>query len=217
MSLALFKQALEGTDEVEITVIGRSSGRKITNPVWFVQEGDELYLLPVRGSDTDWYRNVLKAPTKHRAPEAAPCAFYRLERRAGCLADLSVVRPDGTRGKYHRSDFVQHAVEAGKIARRADDRCSGVGGQGRVVRSVEVEGHSSADAVHGSAEYLDVVEGRASVGMDDQGALDRRGAAERAGICRRGAEIDDQVAVGHPHAVEGRGRIADGPARFSRR
>ncbi|MDP9303392.1 MAG: DUF2255 family protein [Actinomycetota bacterium] len=63
MSLALFKKALEGTDEVEITVTGRSSGRKITNPVWLVQQGDELYLLPVRGSDTDWYRNVLKTPT----------------------------------------------------------------------------------------------------------------------------------------------------------
>lgn len=63
MSLALFKQALEGTDEIEVTVTGRSSGRKITNPVWFVQEGDDLYLLPVRGSDTDWYRNVLKATT----------------------------------------------------------------------------------------------------------------------------------------------------------
>ena len=63
MSLALFKQALEGTDEIEVTVTGRSSGRRITNPVWFVQEGDELYLLPVRGSDTDWYRNVLKTTT----------------------------------------------------------------------------------------------------------------------------------------------------------
>ena len=62
MSLALFKQALEGTDEIEVTVTGRSSGRKITNPVWFVREGDELYLLPVRGSDADWYRNVLKTP-----------------------------------------------------------------------------------------------------------------------------------------------------------
>ena len=42
MSLALFKQALEGTDEIEVTVTGRSSGRKITNPVWFVRERDEL-------------------------------------------------------------------------------------------------------------------------------------------------------------------------------
>jgi hypothetical protein len=31
-------------------------------PVWFVLEGENLYLLPVQGSDTQWYRNVLKNP-----------------------------------------------------------------------------------------------------------------------------------------------------------
>jgi hypothetical protein len=30
--------------------------------VWFVLEGEELYLLPVHGSETQWYRNVLKDP-----------------------------------------------------------------------------------------------------------------------------------------------------------
>jgi deazaflavin-dependent oxidoreductase (nitroreductase family) len=63
MSLASFKKALEGKDEVEITVTGRRSGRSITNPVWFVQKADKLYLLPGFGSDSDWYRNVLKTPT----------------------------------------------------------------------------------------------------------------------------------------------------------
>jgi deazaflavin-dependent oxidoreductase (nitroreductase family) len=46
--------------EINISVIGRKSGRTITNPVWFVLDGDKLYLLPVRGSDTQWYKNVLK-------------------------------------------------------------------------------------------------------------------------------------------------------------
>jgi len=49
-------------------VIGRKSGRKISNPVWFVLEEckleeDKLYLLPVQGSATQWYRNVLKNPS----------------------------------------------------------------------------------------------------------------------------------------------------------
>src|SRR5271167_4009422 len=48
--------------EIKITVIGRKSGRRISNPVWFVLEGDNLYLLPVQGSDTQWYQNVLKNP-----------------------------------------------------------------------------------------------------------------------------------------------------------
>jgi deazaflavin-dependent oxidoreductase (nitroreductase family) len=60
MSPGSLKKALKGKDEVEITVTGRRSGRSITNPVWFVQEGD---VLPGRGSDSDWYRNVLKTPT----------------------------------------------------------------------------------------------------------------------------------------------------------
>jgi deazaflavin-dependent oxidoreductase (nitroreductase family) len=44
-------------------VIGRKSGKTISNPVWFVAEGDTLYLLPVHGSETQWYKNVLKNPT----------------------------------------------------------------------------------------------------------------------------------------------------------
>jgi len=42
------------------SVIGRKSGRTISVPVWFVLEGEKLYLLPVQGSDTQWYKNVLK-------------------------------------------------------------------------------------------------------------------------------------------------------------
>ena len=48
--------------ELNITVTGRKSGRAISNPVWFVLDGDKLYLLPVKGSDTQWYKNVLSKP-----------------------------------------------------------------------------------------------------------------------------------------------------------
>jgi deazaflavin-dependent oxidoreductase (nitroreductase family) len=44
-------------------VTGRKSGRTISNPVWFVAEDDKLYLLPVKGSDTQWYKNVVKKPS----------------------------------------------------------------------------------------------------------------------------------------------------------
>lgn len=48
--------------EIKITVTGRKSGRAISNPIWFVldKNKDKLYLLPVQGSDTQWYKNVLK-------------------------------------------------------------------------------------------------------------------------------------------------------------
>jgi deazaflavin-dependent oxidoreductase (nitroreductase family) len=54
------KDRLSRGREITISVTGRKSGRKISNPVWFVLEEDKLYLLPVQGSDTQWYKNVLK-------------------------------------------------------------------------------------------------------------------------------------------------------------
>lgn len=60
---AKLAQALDSAEELQITVTGRRSGRKISLPVWFVHEGNRLYLLPVRGSETNWYRNVLQHPT----------------------------------------------------------------------------------------------------------------------------------------------------------
>lgn len=56
------KGRLSRASEITISVTGRKSGRTISNPVWFVVEGDTLNLLPVRGSDTQWYQNVLKNP-----------------------------------------------------------------------------------------------------------------------------------------------------------
>jgi deazaflavin-dependent oxidoreductase (nitroreductase family) len=56
------KNKLSRSTEITITVTGRKSGRAISIPVWFVLEGDKLYLLPVQGSDTAWYKNVLKNP-----------------------------------------------------------------------------------------------------------------------------------------------------------
>lgn len=55
-------QALDAAQELKITVTGRKSGKNISLPVWFVRQRDRLYLLPVRGSDTQWYRNVLETP-----------------------------------------------------------------------------------------------------------------------------------------------------------
>jgi deazaflavin-dependent oxidoreductase (nitroreductase family) len=57
-----FKKNLSQSSELNITVTGRKSGRAITIPVWFVLEDDTLYLLPVEGTHTQWYKNVLKDP-----------------------------------------------------------------------------------------------------------------------------------------------------------
>ncbi|HEV2731581.1 MAG TPA: nitroreductase/quinone reductase family protein [Terriglobales bacterium] len=57
------KDRLSRFREIKISVTGRKSGRTISIPVWFVLEDDKLYLLPVQGSDTQWYKNVLKKPS----------------------------------------------------------------------------------------------------------------------------------------------------------
>ena len=56
------KDRLSRYRQIKLTVTGRKSGRAISLPVWFVLEGSTLYLLPVQGSDTQRYRNVLKNP-----------------------------------------------------------------------------------------------------------------------------------------------------------
>jgi deazaflavin-dependent oxidoreductase (nitroreductase family) len=53
---------LSRSRDINITVTGRKSGRTISNPVWFVLDDEKLYLLPVYGSDTQWYKNALKNP-----------------------------------------------------------------------------------------------------------------------------------------------------------
>ena len=57
------KDRLSRYNEIKITVTGRKSGRSISVPVWFVAEKDDVYLLPVQGSDTQWYKNVVKKPS----------------------------------------------------------------------------------------------------------------------------------------------------------
>jgi hypothetical protein len=63
MAFADFRNALKDTNEIELTTTGRISGRQSSRPVWFVLEGGTLCLLPVTGSDSQWYKNVLKTPT----------------------------------------------------------------------------------------------------------------------------------------------------------
>lgn len=63
MSKADLYQRLDRVYEITLSVKGRKSGRDIPRPVWFVHEGNTLYLLPVQGSDTNWYKNLLVDPT----------------------------------------------------------------------------------------------------------------------------------------------------------
>ncbi|HZY46636.1 MAG TPA: nitroreductase/quinone reductase family protein [Candidatus Bathyarchaeia archaeon] len=54
--------ALEKKKEIELTVTGRKSGKPLPRPVWFVLRGTELLLIPVYGTRTQWYKNILRNP-----------------------------------------------------------------------------------------------------------------------------------------------------------
>ncbi|MDA4113955.1 MAG: nitroreductase/quinone reductase family protein [Thaumarchaeota archaeon] len=57
-----FRKALSSANELRITFVGRKTEKKFSTPVWFVNQGDKVYLLPVNGTASDWYKDVLKDP-----------------------------------------------------------------------------------------------------------------------------------------------------------
>jgi len=99
------KERLSRSREINITVTGRKSGRSITNPVWFVWEDDKLHLLPVQGSDTQWYKNVLKNPTIGIAARGAEA-----ELKATSVTDAKQVSEvvEKFRAKYGTGDVKKY-------------------------------------------------------------------------------------------------------------
>ena len=78
--------ALQGANEVELTTTGRKSGNESSRPIWFVLEQDKLLLLPVSGSDSNWFKNVQKTPQIRLAADGA-----ELEVRAEAIDDPAEV------------------------------------------------------------------------------------------------------------------------------
>ena len=96
---------LSRSREINISVIGRKSGRTISSPVWFVLDDDKLYLLPVKGSDTQWYKNVLKNPSMHIDARSAEAEFKAIP-----ITDAKQVSSvvEKFRGKYGASDVKKY-------------------------------------------------------------------------------------------------------------
>jgi len=99
------KDRLSRSREVNITVTGRKSGRAISIPVWFVFEDDKLYLLPVQGSDTQWYKNVLKNPSISIEARGAEAKL-----KAVPITDAAQVKSvvEKFRAKYGASDVKKY-------------------------------------------------------------------------------------------------------------
>ena len=101
----VLKDRLSRSHEVDITVTGRKSGRTISNPVWFVLDDEKLYLLPVQGSDTQWYKNVLKNPSIRIDARDAEAEF-----RAKPVTDAKTVNSviEKFREKYGAADMKKY-------------------------------------------------------------------------------------------------------------
>jgi len=99
------KERLSRYREIKISVTGRKTGKTISNPVWFVLEGEKLYLLPVQGSDTQWYRNVLKNPQVRIDARGEEAEF-----RAVPINDAKTVKSviEKFREKYGASDVKKY-------------------------------------------------------------------------------------------------------------
>jgi len=99
------RDSLSRSREINITVTGRKSGRAISIPVWFVLEEDKLYLLPVQGSDTQWYKNALNHPTIGIEARGA-----KVEVKVVLLTDATRVSSvvEKFRAKYGTSDVKRY-------------------------------------------------------------------------------------------------------------
>jgi deazaflavin-dependent oxidoreductase (nitroreductase family) len=105
MSDPQFRQALSDAREIEITVTGRRSGDEISLPVWFVEENDRLYLVPVSGSNSNWYKNVVASPTIRLALNGSE-ATVQAHRITNSAAVADVL--DKFRAKYGNSDVERY-------------------------------------------------------------------------------------------------------------
>ncbi len=99
------KARLSRYRQIKISVIGRKSGRTISIPVWFFLEGDKLDLLPVQGSDTQWYKNLLQNPSIRIDARGAEAEF-RAAPITGAKAVSSVV--EKFREKYGARDVKKY-------------------------------------------------------------------------------------------------------------
>ena len=91
--------------QIKLSVTGRKSGKMISMPVWFVLEGEKLYLLPVRGSDTQWYKNVLQNPSIRIDARGVEAEF-----RATPISEAKTVKSviEKFRAKYGAKDVKKY-------------------------------------------------------------------------------------------------------------
>jgi deazaflavin-dependent oxidoreductase (nitroreductase family) len=104
-SIETLKDRLARYREITISVIGRKSGKKSSRPVWFVLEGQKLYLVPVEGQKTQWFKNLRKDPRIWIDARGAEAEF-----RAKIISDAEKVKSvvEKFREKYGAEDVKKY-------------------------------------------------------------------------------------------------------------
>ena len=99
------KERLRRYRQIKLSVTGRKTGRTVSIPVWFVLEGEKLHLLPVKVSDTQWYKNVLQNPAIRIDARGAEA-----ELRAEPITDSAAVKSviEKFREKYGAGDVKKY-------------------------------------------------------------------------------------------------------------
>jgi deazaflavin-dependent oxidoreductase (nitroreductase family) len=101
----VLKERLSRASDITLSVTGRKSGHMISIPIWFVFDDDTVYLLPVNGSNTQWYKNVLKDPSMR-----IEVGGVRADAKAVPVADAKQVSSviQKFRNKYGAGDITKY-------------------------------------------------------------------------------------------------------------
>jgi hypothetical protein len=99
------KSLLPTAREIQITVRGRKSGNTHSAPVWFVFEEGKLFLLPTRGSSSNWFRNLEASPSLEISVEGTKVSAH-----AKTASDPSLVErvAEKFRAKYGAVDVASY-------------------------------------------------------------------------------------------------------------
>ena len=90
-------EELKHSNEVNITVTGRRTKNRFSSPVWFVLDGEKVILVPMKGSDNEWFKDLAKEPQIELGVDDTTITF-----KATLVRDPTRVEKvlDGFRAKY---------------------------------------------------------------------------------------------------------------------
>ena len=88
---------LKHSNEVTITVTGRKTKKRFSTPVWFVLDEEKVILVPMKGSDNEWYKDLVEEPQIELGVDDITIPFKAKLVRGPAHVEKAL---DGFRAKY---------------------------------------------------------------------------------------------------------------------